>query len=272
MNLEWQTSALEKIFEHMNPSNIYKKNQLIERNYDWASNMSWENQANKLLTEYILPNNKLEYKQLYNWTNSIPNEENKQQFLNIIEYFKQIYEINLRRPSRILEVGTYTGISLINIVKAIPNSRGIGIDRWINYENLVDSVNIETEDEENMKYMESLEIEKSFYKNIATENLSNRITGVKGDSKEILLNMLKNNEKFDFIYVDGSHKAVDCYLDIFLSWQLLNKGGILGIDDYMYSVEDKLGRPFESINQFLEENKGKYKMLHLGYRVFLEKM
>jgi hypothetical protein len=272
MTLEWQTSALEKIFEYMDPLNIDKKMNLVERNYEWASRLSWENQAKNLLNKYILPDNKLEHKQLHNWTNDAPSVKEKEDFLNVIEYFKQNYGKNLGRPARILEIGSYTGISLINIVKLIPNCLGFGIDKWCDYGNWVDSENIKSDEENHMKYMEALEIEKSFYKNIARENLSDRISGIKGDSKEILLSMLKNDEKYDFIYVDGSHKALDCYLDIFLSWKVLNKGGIMGIDDYLFTVEYKLEEPFEAVNRFLEENKGQYKILHSGYRVFLEKI
>jgi hypothetical protein len=264
--VEWKNNALEKIFEYIDAKNIDKKTELIERNYEWASKLSLESQAKKLLNEYILPNNKLEYKQMHNWTNELPNKEEKQYFLNIIEHFNTVYAAKLNRPSKVLEIGTYTGTSLINIVKLIPNSLGFGIDKWINY---TDTTDLESN---LMEYIVPLEVEKSFYKNIAAENLNDRIIGIKGDSKEILLKMLQIGEKIDFIYIDGSHKALDCYLDIFLSWQLLNKGGIMGIDDYFYFTDNKLESPFEAINSFLENNKNQYKILHSGYRVFLQKI
>jgi hypothetical protein len=266
LNPDWQKAALEKVFEYMEPSNVDKKRAFIERNYEWASKLSWENQAKKMLSTYILPHNKLECKQTYNWTNDLPSKEEKQQFINAIEYFKLNYAVKLERPSKILEIGTYAGVSLINIVKLIPNSQGYGIDKWINYNNS------EHGEKNLLEYIEPLEIEKSFYKNIASENLSDRIVGIKGESKDILLKMINNNDSFDFIYVDGSHKALDCYIDLFLSWQLLNKGGILVIDDYFYFVDSKLESPYESIKKFLEEKTGEYKLLYLGYRVFLEKL
>lgn len=264
--IEWQNNSLEKLFEYMNVDNVDKKNELIEKNYNWALTISWEDQAKKLLNEYILPNNKLEYKQVYNWTNEIPSKEEKQYFLNVIDHFNKYYSLKLDRPAKILEIGTYTGISLINMVKLIPNSLGYGLDKWANYSNSKDL-------ESNlMEYIEPLEIEKTFYKNVAAENLTDRIAGIKGDSKEILLRMIKNNELFDFIYVDGSHKAIDCYLDIFLSWKLLNNGGVFVIDDYFYFTDNKLESPFEAVNIFLEEKKGEYNILYSGYRVFLEKL
>jgi predicted O-methyltransferase YrrM len=81
--------------------------------------------------------------------------------------------------------------------------------------------------------------------------------------------------QYDFIYVDGSHKCLDVYLDLFLAWQLLHKGGVMAIDDYMYHV-DKIEEhpyeyPYQAVNQFLKDNEGQYKLIDMHYRVFLEK-
>ena len=203
---------------------------------------------------------------MHNWTNQIPNKQETETFIKLINFFNTNYASKLNRKIQILEVGTYTGISLINIVKLIPNSQALGIDKWSNYNDAYYT-------ESNLfEHIESLEVEKSFYKNILVENLNDRIFGIKGDSKEILLNMvIQNEQKFDFIYIDGSHKCMDCYLDMFLSWRLLNKGGIFIVDDYKYNIEDKIRSPFESVNQFLSENDGTYKILYSGYRIFIEK-
>jgi predicted O-methyltransferase YrrM len=87
------------------------------------------------------------------------------------------------------------------------------------------------------------------------------------DSHKILMNLLKMNEKFDLIYVDGSHRCLDCYLDIEISFELLNKKGILIIDDVPYLKEQ-----YEAVIHFLKRNEGKYKILKNTYRLFLEKI
>jgi tetratricopeptide (TPR) repeat protein len=47
MNAEWQKGAIETVLEILeNPS--FKK-ELIERNYEWARDLTWENQANRLV-------------------------------------------------------------------------------------------------------------------------------------------------------------------------------------------------------------------------------
>jgi predicted O-methyltransferase YrrM len=121
--------------------------------------------------------------------------------------------------------------------------------------------------------MDELEVESSFYKNIALEGLEDRILGLKGDSYEVLFDMLRENQKFDFIYVDGSHKAFDCYSDLILSWRLLVKDGLLAIDDYLYNKDvSVVDSPFEGINHFLNKHSTEIKLLHKGYRVFLQKI
>jgi predicted O-methyltransferase YrrM len=84
---------------------------------------------------------------------------------------------------------------------------------------------------------------------------------------------MKENKMFDFIYVDGSHLSFDCYSDLIISWRLLENGGILAIDDYLYNMEgDVVDSPFEGINHFLNKFQKEIKILHKGYRVFLQKI
>ena len=49
---EWQQAALYELFAIM--ENTKKRNELIEMNYKWASSMSWESQAHKLLNQHLL--------------------------------------------------------------------------------------------------------------------------------------------------------------------------------------------------------------------------
>jgi hypothetical protein len=102
--------------------------------------------------------------------------------------------------------------------------------------------------------------------------LENKITGMKLDSTDALTKFIRDGSTFDFIYVDGSHLLLDCYSDLVLAWIILEKNGIIAIDDYTYKVESMLDSPFEAVNHFLKRYEGKYKLLHKGYRVFLQKI
>ena len=254
---EWQEKTLKHIKELLTDTNNSSYTEQIENNYNWALNLSWNNQANKLLNEYILTNN-LEYKGMYNWTNDLP-EGSKNIFLKIIEYFN----INhIDKETKILEIGTYTGVSLINIIKLIPNSIGCGLDKWQSYE-----------ENELLTQIDNLQVETSFYNNIHNEGLSNRIFGIKSSSTDKLIEFIKNNVRFNFIYIDGSHLLLDCYADLVMSWNILDKGGIIAIDDYLYKKDENiLNSPFEAVNHFLKVFKEQYKLLNIGYRIFLEKI
>ena len=254
---EWQEKTLKHIKELLTTdTDFYKEH--IENNYNWALNLSWNNQANKLLNEYILKHN-IEYKGMYNWTNDLP-EGSKNIFLKMIEYFNINHIDN--KDTKILEIGTYTGISLINIIKLIPNSIGYGLDKWQSYE-----------ENELLTQIDNLQVEKSFYNNIHNQGLSNRIFGIKSSSTDKLIEFIKNKVQFNFIYIDGSHLLLDCYADLVMSWNILEKGGIIVIDDYLYKKDENiLNSPFEAVNHFLKAFKEQYKVLNIGYRIFLEKI
>jgi len=258
---EWQDQALKQIFYYMDEKNKNQKEKFININYEWSLNLTWEKQANKLIKDYIEPNAILEYKGMYNWTNDCPTGS-KDIYLEVINYFNNnYYKINKREQITILEVGSYAGISLINLVKAIPNSIGYGIDMWENYnENKL------------LENIDNLKVESSFYNNIEVSGIKDRIFGIKSCSTNKLIEFIKTGFKADFIYVDGSHLLLDCYSDIVLTWEILEKDGILAIDDYYYKKDEILNSPFEAVNHFLKINEGKYKLLHSGYRVFLQKL
>jgi len=257
---EWKQQALEQLFYVMDDANYAEKNKLINDNYNWTKTLSWENQAIKLLEEYIYPNN-LEYKGMYNWTHDFP-VGSKDIFLQVISYFNNnYYKIKSRKQLSIIEIGTYTGASLIELIKLIPNSTGIAIDKWKNYNEF-----------ELLNVIDNYQVKQSFYKNIKNAGLQDKIQAIQLDSTTALIQFIKDNKTADFIYVDGSHLLLDCYTDLALSWQILEKGGILAIDDYLYNDTDILNSPHQAVNHFLKLFKGKYKILDIGYRVFLEKI
>ena len=55
---------------------------------------------------------------------------------------------------------------------------------------------------------------------------------------------------FDFIYIDGWHRAEDILKDAILSFRLLDKNGIMIFDDYLWTQPDILQAPKISIDAF----------------------
>ena len=81
---------------------------------------------------------------------------------------------------------------------------------------------------------------------------SNKVETFKGTSDNFFLNY---KEKFDVIYVDGSHEADQVYKDIKNSWNILNINGILICDDYFYGniYKNPDNVPSIAINKFVNE-------------------
>ncbi len=168
----------------------------------------------------------LEYNGMYNWTYDLPKDSGaKEIFKNMILHFNTTH--SAKTEPKVLEIGVYTGTSLIEIVKMIPGSCGVAIDSWMNYKE---------QQHATMNNMVENGMEKAFYRNVEKAGLSSRISARKGDSYDILLEMNQMGEKYDFIYVDGSHLCLDVFLDLMLSWKLLNVGGVMAIDDYTLNI------------------------------------
>jgi predicted O-methyltransferase YrrM/GR25 family glycosyltransferase involved in LPS biosynthesis len=211
-------------------------------------------------------NDFLDYADMYNWTNDLPENTNaKITFVKILSNFIT-YE-----SCEILEIGTFAGTSVIGMLQYLPNAKATTIDPWISYVEKECATEMNTS---SLELIEQMNIEKVFNENIGKAGLTNRVTHLKGDSAFVLPQLIKQNKTYDFIYVDGSHKAIDCYTDCLLSWQLLNVNGIMGIDDYLYkiSLTDEFENVQKGVDHFLEKIKGKYILLENGYRVFIQKI
>ena len=81
--------------------------------------------------------------------------------------------------------------------------------------------------------------------------------------------------KFDIIYVDGSHAAIDVFNDLSNSHKYLKENGILIIDDFLYDIDFRRNKSFYDevmggVFMFLKENY-KYKFLYTGHQLILKK-
>ncbi|KAL9011139.1 MAG: hypothetical protein Q9173_003991 [Seirophora scorigena] len=53
-------------------------------------------------------------------------------------------------------------------------------------------------------------------------------------SADALIRLRQDGSRFDFIYIDASHVAIDVLHDAVVSWQMLEEGGTLVFDDYSW--------------------------------------
>jgi len=77
----------------------------------------------------------------------------------------------------------------------------------------------------------------------------------------------------DYIYIDGSHLAIDVLSDGVLAWSLLKDGGILIFDDYGWGIHttDEKQKPKLAIDAFLAAYVGHIELVAAGWQVFLRK-
>lgn len=114
--------------------------------------------------------------------------------------------IRENKPKRILEIGTAIGYS--------------GVNMLLNSD--AELVTIE-------KYDKMYNIAKA---NFEKMGLSNRVNQIFGDAKEVLSQLLSDNEKFDFVFLDGPKGQYLSYLPLLN--EMLESGGIIFADDVLF--------------------------------------
>ncbi|KAF9652093.1 glycosyltransferase family 8 protein [Thelephora ganbajun] len=78
---------------------------------------------------------------------------------------------------------------------------------------------------------------------------------------------------FDWLYIDGSHRADDTFLDAELAWRLANEGAIFIFDDYLWYAQphDSPHRPKPGIDAFMKLHKDEFEIISSSYQMVLRK-
>lgn len=190
---EWKNLAIEKIKEIFNNKSFqYNK---IQENYIWSKNLTWKNQANKLLNYYINDNNLISFNHEY-WFN---NNEVKFIFNNVLNKIK----IDVSYPN-ILEISNDTSISIIIIKQKLNNSSCYYINEILNKynKNLIDY-------------------------NLKNSNLINKINIFFTKINHKLIDFYNNNLFMDLIHINCYNFECELYLYLDLTFNILINNGIL---------------------------------------------
>lgn len=183
-------------------------------------------------------------------------------FLNVVKEWREILLPLKDRELNVLEIGSFEGMStawLLDNVLLNENSKITCVDPFTGSD----------EHDEKTK----INLYERFHNNIVKNFPENKVTVMKQLSNNALLELGKNNERFDIIYIDGDHHAKQVHEDALLSWPLLKKDGIMIFDDYMWDMNsgNPLDNPKPGIDEFLETYKNEYTILHKDYQVFIKK-
>jgi len=159
----------------------------------------------------------------------------KQNFATLLPRFQ---------PKRIVEIGAYEGRATTWMATNLLPQELICIDTWQGGD--------EHKQEDMSKVMERF----MHNCNVVRESHAVHVTRMVGESAKMLLALASvPTRQYDFIYIDGSHRAADVMTDAVLSFQLLRRGGVMAFDDYAWiekpiEIANPLDNPRLAIDSF----------------------
>jgi predicted O-methyltransferase YrrM len=132
------------------------------------------------------------------------------------------------KPTRILEIGCYEGLSTSYWIEQCSKFGPVEIyclDMWD-----PDGISVREQRFDHNVRVAARIVELKTGQDVALHKM-------KGDSKLSLAQLYcsENRPVFDFIYVDGAHTGPGVLSDAVLSFDMLRNGGIMLFDDYLWS-------------------------------------
>lgn len=162
------------------------------------------------------------------------------------------------KPQRILEIGSYEGKSACWILEHMDSDAHLTcVDTWEGGGDLSPEM--------------MAGVEERFDANVAVARWKGKLEKVKRSSVWALSDNLWRENKFDFIYIDGSHTAPNVLTDGVMAYHVLEKGGFLVFDDYTWKSPkgDILDEPSIAIDYFAHIFKRTMETIDVGgQRVF----
>ena len=141
------------------------------------------------------------------------------------ENIKNLSLGNEEAELNILEIGAFEGRSTVFIADHFRKSHITTIDTWQGSPEHTDNPEIDFK-----------KAKQNFDYNISFHN--GRIKPIQGKSFDILIELYKSSQKFNFIYVDGAHDAKSVNSDLILSFSMLTIGGLIYCDDYYWGFNE----------------------------------
>ena len=141
------------------------------------------------------------------------------------------------KPSSVLEIGSWLGASALGWHKAATKlgqtSKIYCIDTWLGSpEHFLETHGKEWGKDKLLISERGPQFFEGFLSNIHRWGCGDSIVPMRADSQSALKYLSANKALFDVIYVDGAHDEISVYMDITLSFQVLQKGGIICGDDF----------------------------------------
>lgn len=177
----------------------------------------------------------------------------------LMAFKKQSY--NKKTLLNCMEIGSWQGLSAVFLLSYFDNANLTCVDTW------------EGADEHKNEHATNHEIlskaEKVFDANLA--EYEDRLTKYKGTSYRYF-NDCFEIEKFDLIYIDGSHHSDDVVVDAIKSFEMLKLGGLMIFDDYLWKYYDStIDNPIGAINAFIRLKRNQLEVICFDYQLVVRK-
>ena len=142
------------------------------------------------------------------------------------------------KPALVIEVGTWKGASAITMAEAAREAglptQVLCVDTWLG------ALEFWNDQDDPARY-QSLQLKNGypsvyyqFLANVARRGLQDRITSFPQTSSTAAMWLRLHGFGASLIYVDGSHEEEDVYSDLLDYWEILEAGGVLLGDDYLW--------------------------------------
>lgn len=185
---------------------------------------------------------------------------------------------NFIQPKKILEVGSYEGASACYLIEKLAAQNPIEIHCIDTWEGGVEH-QAGGGAEANMQSVESRFLQNTQSAISITGNKVD-LHIHKGYSDICMAQLLSEGKQdyFDFVYIDGSHQAPDVLCDAVLGFKLLQKGGVMIFDDYLWLEELATGRdilrcPKPAIDAFINLYFRKINVIPMPlYQMYVQKI
>ena len=155
---------------------------------------------------------------------------------NRSKFLVKVIKENFKNPS-IMEVGVFEGDLSFYVFSKLNFKILTLLDPYILYEGNKSNTTLKDLDERYER------VKKKF-------NGINNTDLLRINLNDFVSNPKYNNSSYDFIYIDGDHSFEGAYLDLKNAEKILNKKGIIAIDDYgdisCYGIT-------KAVNKFLSE-------------------
>ncbi len=246
----FRKSVLVNVFNKLNYIKKYKNISKLDIDiYTFFKNL--------LVSEIIQKKNRLLVQRNRNFYEKNYLFEDKDWFSHNIPLWKSVFDNEKLYEKKLeyLEIGSYEGRSILYICENYKNININAVDPYVDYQeisNFVNKVNMEN-------------IHQNFLKNIG--KFSERVTLNKSTSSSYFK---KNKKKFDIIYIDGSHYYSDVMQDFENSIKIINKNGIIILDDFLWNHYKKIHEnPIGGIMPIINKNPN-LKILSVSYQLILK--